>query len=96
MFAAIVAAGGDPQWVAEGMRVSFFPIVFKAMARRKHDDWERCKTQALLPAMAAGAKIRFSDFKNPWQLDECENDEPTSDAIAAARERLKKIKQHGK
>ena len=68
MFVSLVAAGADPEWVAERMRVSMFTTVYDAMIKRKHDEWERCRFEAILPAMAAGAKIKWDDFKNPYKI----------------------------
>lgn len=95
MFEAIVTAGADPQWVAEGMRVSMFDTLYRAMTRRKYDEWEQCRMAAILPAMAAGAKIKFDDFKNPWEIKEDEH-EPTAEALAEARKKLKKLKYESK
>ena len=94
MFVALVAAGADPEWVAERMRVSMFTTVYYAMIKRKHDEWERSRFEAILPAMAAGAKIKWEDFKNPYKLEEKQQDASASD-IQAARQRLKQLK-HGR
>lgn len=95
MFEGIVAAGADPQWVAEGMRVSMFDTLYKAMTRRKYDEWEQCRMTAILPAMAAGAKIKFDDFKNPWEVKE-DAPAPTAEALAEARKKLKQLKNESK
>ena len=95
MFEAIVAAGADPQWVAEGMRVSMFDTLYKAMTRRKYDEWEQCRMTAILPAMAAGAKIKLNDFNNPWEVKE-DTPAPTAEALAEARKKLKRLKNEGK
>ena len=91
MFVSLVAAGADPEWVAERMRVSMFKTVYDAMIKRKRDEWERCRFEAILPAMAAGAKIKWDDFKNPYKLEEKQQGASASD-IQAARQRLKELK----
>ena len=95
MFVALVAAGADPEWGAGRRRVSMVTTVYDAMIKRKHDEWERCRFEAILPAMAAGAKIKWDDFKNPYKLEEKQQDASASD-IQAARQRLKELKKHGR
>lgn len=95
MFVALVSAGADPEWVAERMRVSMFTTVYDAMIKRKHDEWERCRFEAILPAMAAGAKIKWDDFKNPYKIEDKQEDASAND-IKAARQRLKELKKHGR
>ena len=94
MFVSLVAAGADPEWVAERMRVSMSTTVYDAMIKRKHDEWERCRFEAILPAMAAGARIKWEDVKKPYKREEETNDASAND-IKAARQRLKELK-HGR
>lgn len=66
-------------------------IVFKAMARRRRDEWEQTRFATIISAQAVGAKIKWEDLPNPYDINE--EHQATESDIEVARKRLKELKK---
>lgn len=66
-------------------------IVFKAMARRRREEWEQARFMAVIGAQASGAKVNWDDLPNPYDINE--EHEATESDLEVARKRLKELKK---
>ena len=83
--------GAEPEWVLYKMRLSMLDIVFKAMARRRREEWEQTRFATIISAQAVGAKIKWEDLPNPYDINE--ERQATESDIEVARKRLKELKK---
>lgn len=91
MFVALVGMGAEPQWVLNDMRVSMCDIIIKAMARRRREEWEQARFMAVIGAQASGAKVKWDDLPNPYDINE--EQAATESDVEVARKRLKELKK---